>query len=129
MRAFVYLKITDNNEFAFENKMINWVKSNLPQVICFDLDGSSSAELFQYAQQLLAESAQSIVLVETDGTIGLSKAAGWLEKSIKKNNLLKIILSGKSSPFLGVLIKKYPQQIIAVDSEAESQNEMKKIWN
>lgn len=129
MRAFVYLKITDNNNFIFENKMINWVKSKIAEVVCFDLDGSSSAEIFQYAQQLLTESTHSIIMVESNGTLGLTKAVGWIEKNIKKDNLLKIVLFGSSTPYLQVLLKKYPQQIIAVNSETESKNEVNKIWN
>jgi len=122
MQALIHITIAANPAFSYQIPLLDWVKQQPFDVVCYDFDNHSEAVLADYAIQLLDQSAKALIVIEYNAS---SQQRGssikLLNKAVRqKYKDIKLILNG-TDPVLEKMGKVLGKTNFYADQPLEKQ--------
>lgn len=101
MQALIHITIAAQPIFSYQLPLLNWVKQQPFEVVCFDFDNHSEATLTTYAIQLLDQADKVLIVIENEAPSSPKNSIiKLMNKAVHlKNKEIKAILNG-SDPML-----------------------------
>jgi hypothetical protein len=95
MNLILYIQITDfPEEVKYHNPIIPYITEQKPNTIIFDFDNHSDIPVINYASQLLIDSENTLLYIESNDNSSFSKLTPFLTKILDNPKEAKIILKG-----------------------------------
>lgn len=116
--SLIHLKIVEKDNFDFDQSLFLWAKAKASTLVCFDFDNHSGNEMYGYAQQLIAQSSDVVLLVTIEASSNVAPALAWIESMMKKHAKLYLIGKEIQPRYLSILAKKFPAKCAVVDDIA-----------
>ncbi|MBJ6119926.1 hypothetical protein JAO76_17090 [Pontibacter sp. BT310] len=131
MKALLYLRLlTENQTIAYGNPLLEQIKSQFPNLAVLDVDSQSEELVLHYAKQLLQNSEQLIVCIEsTAADAGLGSVFPLLELVLEGRKEQLIVFRNEHPRLLRMIQARPELQMKVVQDDVELLSEVKRFYN